>query len=72
MTKTMTVGGSFERTYSITELSEMTGIPRSTLNDATTAGRLHAFKLPGCTRGKRVTESEVRRFLGEDVVPLGA
>lgn len=55
---------TFERSYTISELSEMTGVPRPTLDKAVQTGRLEAFLLPGFERGKRVSESEAKRFFG--------
>lgn len=53
---------TLEMTYSVKQLSEMTGVPLSTIYDAIHAGRLKARTLPGNEKGLRVTKSEAERF----------
>ena len=53
-----------EMTYSLQQLSDMTGVPRSTLDKARRTGSLEAFRLPGMERGWRVPKSEAERFFG--------
>lgn len=52
-----------ERYYTVAEVAEMTGIPRRTIYDAMSAGRL-AYVVPnGGTRGRRVRERDVAEWL---------
>ena len=52
-----------ERSYSITELSELSGFPVSTLYDNVRRGDLKAVMPNGTTKGMRVLGSEWLRFL---------
>ena len=52
-----------ERYYTVSEISERTGIPRRTLYDAINAGRLAALVPNGCRRGGRVSESAGAEFV---------
>ena len=42
-----------ERSYTISELHAMTGIPKSTIYKSMRKGKLDAFTPGGCPRGKR-------------------
>lgn len=53
-----------EVTYSIAQVSKMTGVPRSSIDDARRAGRIRAYRLPGFVRGWRIPRSEVVRAFG--------
>lgn len=55
-----------ERYYTVSEISERTGVPRRTLYDAINAGRLEALVPNGCRRGWRVSESEWERYVREN------
>ena len=52
-----------ERTYSVAELAEMSGIGRGALYAAIRGGRLRAVVPNGVSRGKRVTQGEWERFV---------
>ena len=52
-----------ERYYTVSEISERTGIPRRTLYDAIDTGRLAALVPNGCRRGWRVSESAWSEFV---------
>ena len=56
-------GERMERYYTVSEISERTGIPRRTLYDAINAGRLAALVPSGCRRGWRVSESAWSEFV---------
>ena len=55
---------ALERSHTLREVSDMTGIPFSTLERRARRGDIRTFRLPGCVRGRRVTESELRRWMG--------
>lgn len=52
-----------ERYYTVSEISERTGVPRRTLYDAINAGRLEALVPSGCRRGWCVSESAWAEFV---------
>ena len=55
---------AIERHYSVRELAELTGLRRRAIYDAMARGEL-AYVIPnGCTKGRRVAESEARRWVG--------
>lgn len=51
-----------ERAYRVSELAEMSGIPRTTLYLAIRRGDIRSFRMPGMERGIRVWASEWERF----------
>lgn len=52
-----------ERYYTISEVSEATGIPKRTLYDAVASGLLKVVTPNGSTRGMRTTEQWVTEWL---------
>jgi excisionase family DNA binding protein len=52
-----------ERTYTIREVSEQTKIPRTTIYDAIARGDITTIVPHGCSRGRRIRESEVERWV---------
>lgn len=58
-------GGTVERSYSVPELTEMTGIPGSTLRKLVASGELPSFSVTGGPKGNRVRESDWLAFCGE-------
>lgn len=55
-----------QRTYTVAEVSEITGLPRKTIYRAMDDGRLDYLTPNGCTRrGRRLTEQQVDRWLEE-------
>lgn len=56
-----------ETSYTVAELHGMSGIPRTSLYKAIADGRLRAFTLNGARNGKRVWESEWRRFAADEL-----
>lgn len=61
-----------ERSYTVRELHEMSGIPLAALYRAIGAGALRAFTLDGAEQGKRVWESEWRRYAADELgLPAG-
>lgn len=59
-------GERMERYYTVSEISERTGIPRRTLYDAINAGRLAALVPNGCRRGWRVSESAWSEYVRQN------
>ena len=53
----------FQRTYTVRETHEITGIPISTLNRMVRDGRLMAMTPGGYQRGRRIPASEIARVL---------
>ena len=51
-----------QRSYSVAELSEATGVPRNTIWDAIRAGRVRAISVTGGPRGTRMPESDWLAF----------
>lgn len=56
---------AIERSYSVTELSEMSGFPKSTIYDNIRSGSLRAVMPNGTTKGLRVMRSAWEGFLEE-------
>lgn len=56
---------ALERSYSVTELSEMSGFPKSTIYDNIRSGSLRAVMPNGTTKGLRVMRSAWEGFLEE-------
>lgn len=56
-----------ETSHTVTELHEMSGISRTALYGAIASGKLKAFTLNGSRNGKRVWDSEWRRFAAEEL-----
>lgn len=56
---------ALERWYSVAELHELTGWPKRTIYDAIERGELASIIPNGCVRGRRVSESEWRRWCEE-------
>ena len=54
-----------ERSYSVPELSDISGIPQSTLRQLVASGELPVFSVTGGSRGNRVLESDWLAFCGE-------
>lgn len=54
---------AIERRYTISELSEMSGIPKRTLQRAAQRGWLQTDKPNGSSRGQRATEAAFERYL---------
>ena len=52
-----------ERSYSVSELSDMTGFPRSTIYDNIRHGSLKAVMPNGTTKGMRVMRSQWEDFV---------
>lgn len=55
-------GSTVERSYSVPELTEATGIPGSTLRKLVASGELPSFSVTGGTHGNRVRESDWLAF----------
>ena len=56
---------ALERWYSVAELNKLTGWPKRTIYDAIERGELASVIPNGCVRGRRVSESEWRRWCEE-------
>lgn len=54
---------AIERSMSVSELSEASGVPRRTIYDAIERGELARFAPNGCSRGWRVRASEFARWV---------
>ena len=53
------------KSFSVKQVSEMTGIPQRTVRWLIQHGYLAAITPNGCSRGKRVMEVELRRWIDE-------
>ena len=60
-----TKGGEVIRTYTISEASKLTGIPKHSLYRAHREGRLQAARERGTKRGLRVTEEAIETYWKE-------
>lgn len=56
---------AIERSYSVSELSELSGFPKSTIYDNIKSGSLKAVMPNGTTKGMRVMESAWESFLAK-------
>lgn len=54
-----------ERYYTVTQVAEITGIPRRTIYDAIRDGRLRVLVPNGNRRGMRVSEAAWREYVRE-------
>ena len=56
---------AIERSYSVSELSELSGFPKSTIYDNIRSGSLRAVMPNGTTKGMRVMGSAWESFLAK-------